>query len=112
MKSACSNRAFFYIALTLLPIEAADTGTFTTRYELYSLHYTTGSKLTWKQISTWSYGKQDQDIGIKSETHTVVHLRVKNKGPKFPMLVEMNLGSTSITKKEPTSKTCASKLTK
>ena len=79
-----------------MPIEAADTGTFTTRYELYSLDYTTGSKLTWKQISTWSYGKQDQDIGIKSETHTVVHLRVKNKGPKFPMLVEMNLGSTSI----------------
>ena len=96
MTSACSNRVFFYIALTLLPIEAADHGTFTTRYELYSLDYTTGSKLTWKQISTWSYGKQDQDIGIKSETHTVVHLRVKNKGPKFPMLVEMNLGSTSI----------------
>ena len=95
-----------------MPIEAADTGTFTTRYELYSLDYTTGSKLLWKQISTWSYGKQDQDIGIKSETHTVVHLRVKNKGPKFPMLVEMNLGSTSITKKEPTSETCASKLTK
>ena len=66
-----------------MPIEAADHGTFTTRYELYSLDYTTGSILTWKQISTWSYGKHDQDIGIKSEIHTVVHLRVINKGLKF-----------------------------
>ena len=54
----------------------ANLGTFTTRHELYSLDYTIGS--TWKQISKWSYGKQDQDIGIKNEIHTVVHLRVKS----------------------------------
>ena len=53
-------------------------GTFTTRHELYSLDYRTDSKVTWKQISRWSYGKQDQDIGIKNEIHTVVHLRVKS----------------------------------
>ena len=40
-------------------------GTFTTRHELYSLDYRTDSKVTWKQISRWSYGKQDHDIGIK-----------------------------------------------
>jgi hypothetical protein len=47
-------------------------GTFTTRHELYSLDYRTDSKLTWKQISRLSYGKQDHDIGIKIEIHTVV----------------------------------------
>ena len=59
-----------------MPIEADLPVTFTTKYELYSLDNTTGS--TWKQISRWSDGKQDQDIGIKNEIHTVVHLRVKS----------------------------------
>ena len=68
--------------------------TFTNRHELYSLDYRTDSKLTWKQISKWSYEKEGHDIGIK-KNHTVVHLRVKSKGPKFPLLVEMNLSSTS-----------------
>ena len=77
-----------------MPIEA-DLGTFTTRHELYSLDYRTDSKVTWKQISRWSYGKQDHDIGIKNKIHTEVHLRVKDKGPKLPMLVEMNFRLTS-----------------
>ena len=51
--------------------------TFTNRHELYSLDYRTDSKLTWKQISKWSYEKEDHDIGIK-KIHTVVHLRVKS----------------------------------
>ena len=50
----------------------ADLGAFTTRHELYSLDYNTDSKFTWKQISRWSYGKQDHDIGIKNDIHTVV----------------------------------------
>ena len=50
----------------------ADLGAFTTRHELYSLDYTTDSKSSWKQISSWSYGKLDQDIGIKNYIHTVV----------------------------------------
>ena len=70
-------------------------GTFTTIHELYSLDYTTDSKLTWKQISRWSYGKEDHNIGIKNKIHTVDHQRVKGKGPKFAMLVEMNFLSTS-----------------
>ena len=70
-------------------------GTFTTIHELYSLDYTTDSKLTWKQISRWSYGKEDHNIGIKNEIHAVDHQRVKGKGPKFAMLVEMNFLSTS-----------------
>ena len=40
-------------------------GTFTTRHELYSLDYRTDLKVTWKQISGLSCGKQDHDIGIK-----------------------------------------------
>ena len=62
---------------------------------MYSLDYTTDSKVTWKQISRWSYGKQDHDIGIKNKIHTEVHLGVKDKGPKLPMLVEMNFRLTS-----------------
>ena len=49
-----------------------DLGPSTTRHELYSLDYTRDSKFTWKQISRWSYGKQDHDIGIKNKIYTVV----------------------------------------
>ena len=44
--------------------------TLTNRHELYSLDYRTDSKLTWKQISKWSYGKEDHDIGIKKNSHS------------------------------------------
>ena len=44
--------------------------TFTNRHELYSLDYRTDSKLTWKQISKWSYEKEDHDIGIKKKLHS------------------------------------------
>ena len=44
--------------------------TFTNRYELYSLDYRTDSKSTWKQISKWSYEKEDHDIGIKKKLHS------------------------------------------
>ena len=71
------------------------TFTLETKHELYSLDYRTDSKLTWKQISRWSYGKEGHDIGNKNKIHTVVHLRVKDKGPKSAMLVEMNFQSTS-----------------
>ena len=49
-----------------------DLGPFTKRHELYSLDYTRDSKFTWKQISRWSYGKQDHDIGIKNKIYRVV----------------------------------------
>ena len=49
-----------------------DLGPSTMRHELYSLDYTRDSKFTWKQISRWSYGKQDDDIGIKNKIYTVV----------------------------------------
>ena len=44
--------------------------TFTNRHELYSLDYRTDSKLTWKQISKWSYEKEGHDIGIKKKSHS------------------------------------------
>ena len=48
-----------------------DLGPSTTRHELYSLDYRTDSKLTWKQISKWSYEKEGNDIGIKKNSHSI-----------------------------------------
>ena len=62
--------------------------TLTNRHELYSLDYTRDSKFTWKQISRWSYKKQDHDIGIKNKIYTVVS-KVKDQN-----FVEINLQST------------------